>query len=295
MSLADIEAFLAVVRTGTVVNAARELHLSQPAVSRRIAHLERETGAKLFERVGRRLQLSPAGVVYESYAQAAVAHLHDGRQAVQEHRNAAGTINLVLVGTLANPTFLTRLASFRDRHPDIDVRVGTRNSAGVSELVRHGKADVGVRYDVAHDGNTSGLAVVRSYTEALVPIGRPSRAKAMSNRWYIFPAAGVQPDPYRRALDRYLALTCEPDTEIDLVEVDSLTAQLCLVSAGFGQAIVPSTSLDMLPAKAVRRLPCAVELELAVQVIARPGNIARDVVHQLVNEIAHQKSQDDAR
>src|SRR6185436_12319714 len=61
MNLRHLRAFAAVVDAGGVARAAGGLHLSQPALSRQIAALEQELGVALFDRVGRRVQLTPEG------------------------------------------------------------------------------------------------------------------------------------------------------------------------------------------------------------------------------------------
>ena len=73
-----LKTFLTVHRRGGVSNAARALHRSQPAISRRIALLEQELGVPLFERLAGRTALSDAGRVLVPYAERAVAELqHD--------------------------------------------------------------------------------------------------------------------------------------------------------------------------------------------------------------------------
>lgn len=60
--------FRVVSRTGNITRAAEQLHLSQPALSRRIAELEDEVGAPLFDRTGRRLTLTDRGMRFEAHA-----------------------------------------------------------------------------------------------------------------------------------------------------------------------------------------------------------------------------------
>ena len=78
-----LNTFLVVHRRGGISNAAKALHRSQPAISRRIALLEQELGVPLFERIGGKTRLSDAGRVMVPYAERAVA-------AAQAHYAAAG-------------------------------------------------------------------------------------------------------------------------------------------------------------------------------------------------------------
>jgi DNA-binding transcriptional LysR family regulator len=75
--------FLTVHRRGGISNAAKALHRSQPAISRRIALLEQELGVPLFERITGRTMLSDAGRVLVPYAERAVAATQDAENAVR--------------------------------------------------------------------------------------------------------------------------------------------------------------------------------------------------------------------
>src|SRR5436309_4234239 len=75
MDLDDLRIFLAVVRRGTLTEAAAETHLTQPAISRRLQRLERSLGAPLFERAGRRLRLTDAGAHFEKRAESILAQI----------------------------------------------------------------------------------------------------------------------------------------------------------------------------------------------------------------------------
>ena len=78
-----LNTFLTIHRRGGISNAAKALHRSQPAISRRIALLEQELGVPLFERVAGRTTLSDAGRVMVPYAERAVAAAQDAENAVR--------------------------------------------------------------------------------------------------------------------------------------------------------------------------------------------------------------------
>src|SRR5262245_15330090 len=144
MELDHVEAFVAVVRRGGFTRAASALHLSQPAVSRRLHLLEHELGAPLFERVRTGVLLTDAGRAFLPYAEALLASMKDGVEAVGALRGAsAGTVSLALVGTLASTDLTELLARFRAAHPAVDLRIRTALSSEVSALVRRGDATLG--------------------------------------------------------------------------------------------------------------------------------------------------------
>ena len=68
VTLRQMKVFAAVARNLSFTRAARELHLTQPAVSQQVRLLEDEVGMPLFEKIGRKVQLAPAGVELLRYA-----------------------------------------------------------------------------------------------------------------------------------------------------------------------------------------------------------------------------------
>src|SRR5262250_1418622 len=139
MELDQVEAFVVIVRRGGFTRAAGALHLSQPAISRRVHLLEQELGAPLFERMRTGVILTDAGRAFLPHAEALLASLRDGIAAVDALRGVTrGAVTLAVVGTLASSTLTACLRRFRDVHPGVDLRLQTALSAEVSALVRRG-------------------------------------------------------------------------------------------------------------------------------------------------------------
>ena len=84
MDVDEIRTFLAIAETGGFSRAAQRLHRSQPAISRRIGLLEQELGAPLFERIRGRVRLTDAGHAFLPHAEATMAALKDGQDAVRD-------------------------------------------------------------------------------------------------------------------------------------------------------------------------------------------------------------------
>jgi DNA-binding transcriptional LysR family regulator len=237
MELDHVEAFVAIVRHGGFTRASAALHLSQPAISRRIRLLEAELGAPLFERLPGGPLLTEAGRVFLPHAEALLASMRDGAEAVAALEGESGAVTLALVGTLASTALTARLKRFREGHPRIDLRIRTALSAEVSALVRRGDANLGLRY---HGDPELDAEVV--YEEPLLPVCAPdhplanagSARQLAGQRWIGFPSSGP--------LERVLAASGLDDAE--RVAIDSLTAQKRMVEAGFGLALLPESALD---------------------------------------------------
>jgi DNA-binding transcriptional LysR family regulator len=251
MELDHVEAFLAVARSGGFARGSAALHLSQPAVSRRIKLLEAELGAPLFDRLSRGVTLTEAGRAFLPHAQALLASMRDGIDAVSAIRGTGqGMVTLALVGTLASGSLTARLNRLCQAHPGLDLRLRTALSTEVSALVLRGDAALGLRYGTDPD---PGLVSVIIHQERLVPVCPPGHPLAASGtdlaaalagqRWLAFPSGpGVPGDPYAAALQQLLAAHGLGAAEI--LPIDSLTAQKRMAEAGFGLAILPESSLE---------------------------------------------------
>lgn len=146
MTIDEIETFVCIAGVGGFTEASTRLGRSQPAISRRIRELERSLGAPLFDRTGRRVALTEAGKALLPHAQAALAAVRDGEQAVRDVAGEAQALSVAIVGTLADSHIVDALRAFEARFPDAPVDLRTATSREVSVLVRTGEAALGLRY-----------------------------------------------------------------------------------------------------------------------------------------------------
>ncbi len=249
MDIDQVETFLAIAQLGGFTRAALRLRRTQPAISRRLNLLEQELGAPMFDRVRGDARLTEAGRAFLPHAEAALAALKDGREAVGALRSGlCGEVALALVGTLADTHIVAALRRFGRRARGAILKVRTASSAEVTELVRRGEATLGLRYFAA---TSAELVQIPAGEEKMVVIAEAGHRLAgrrlrdggalAGERWLAFP-------PRRRdgligddALPRQLIRAGLNDAEI--VPIDSLTAQKRLVQAGFGLALVPASSV----------------------------------------------------
>jgi LysR family glycine cleavage system transcriptional activator len=125
----SIEAFVAAARTLSFTDAASRLHLTVPAVSRRIQVLETELGVTLFERAHRALQLTAAGETYLTHLAPALETI---RRASEELRGEArgGSLTVSLPASLAANWLVPRLPGFQASHRDVQVELRSMNGHG---------------------------------------------------------------------------------------------------------------------------------------------------------------------
>jgi DNA-binding transcriptional LysR family regulator len=243
-----LNTFLIVHRRGGISSAAKALHRSQPAISRRIALLEQELGMPLFERIAGRTTLSDAGRVMVPYAERAVAAAQDAENAVRAlARPDSGPVALAVVGTLAGGRLSEILRRFAAEHPDVELSLRTATSAEVSDLVRRGEATIGLRYD---RDRSRDLDCAPLFAERLQVVCAPDHPRAgrrvvkfaslSGERWIAFPVV-----PGRREISAshvFALFQTHGMGEVAWTPVDSLTAQKRLVEAGLGIALLSESN-----------------------------------------------------
>lgn len=143
MQIRQLEILLAVVRQASFSAAARELQLTQPAVSMQMKALSQEIRAPLFSPRGRRLELTPAGAVLASHAERILRMIDDARAAARLGESDASVLRVAASST-PGAVLPERIAAFARRHSNTLVRLEVRNSRAVETLVSSGQADLGV-------------------------------------------------------------------------------------------------------------------------------------------------------
>jgi predicted ATPase/DNA-binding transcriptional LysR family regulator len=140
---ARLRAFAAVARTGSFSRAADELYVSQPAVSKHVASLEAELGARLFDRSRAGVTLTPAGESLADYVLRAEALLANARRALAAEPET-GVLALAASGIPGTYLLPEPLAEFHAAFPRIEVDFRLSTSSEALELVRAHRVELAV-------------------------------------------------------------------------------------------------------------------------------------------------------
>ncbi|NGN62314.1 LysR family transcriptional regulator [Streptomyces sp. A7024] len=138
MELRQLRYLVAIAEEGGFTRAAERVRVAQPAVSQQIAQLERELGARLFDRSGRRVRLTAAGEAFLPCARATLAAADAGKDAVAALRGElAGQLTL---GTIPCPpdSFIRQLGVYRRRHPKVRLTLRTGDPEALAADVASG-------------------------------------------------------------------------------------------------------------------------------------------------------------
>lgn len=269
MNLALIEAFSAVMKTGSTTKAAALLNISQPAISRSLKRLEDVTKLKLFARSGPRLMPTPEAVLLHREIIDTHVGLDRLRQTVARIR-AVGTGSLRVASSAAlGLSFVPRvLTRFLVTRPDVTIALEIANSANVRNLVASGAYDIGLCADEIDRANLMSEVFVETAGICVMRAGHPLCAHAVIEPHLLHgqPIASLSPDDTaRKQFDRSLdaadarprirvetqfgATICQLALEGDLV---GLTNSLAYVSGKY--AALGLVARPYLPRVAFRSL-----------------------------------------
>ena len=186
-----LKVFEAVARSESVTRAARELSVTQGAVSHQVKALEAAIGVKLFNRERQRLVMTEAGRDYLAVVRDALDRIAVGTERLVQ-RQSSGVLTVSTSPDFAAKWLVHRLGRFAEAYSDIDLRV-----AATMDHVDFAREDVDLA--VRHgDGNWAGLDAVRLCSEELFPVCSP---KLLSGRNRVTKASDLLRFPLLRLDD----------------------------------------------------------------------------------------------
>jgi DNA-binding transcriptional LysR family regulator len=145
MDTQNLKAFILVAETGSFSHAAEQLHLTQPAVSKRIALLEQQLGNDLFDRIGRNVGLTEAGNALLPHAKAISRQLQTAEQSVRDlSGEVAGDLRLATSHHIGLHRLPPVLSEFSQGFPAVKIDINFMDSEQAYELIMQGKVDLAV-------------------------------------------------------------------------------------------------------------------------------------------------------
>jgi len=246
MDVPRLEAFLEVARLGSMRAAARSLHLGQPALSARIAALEDELGARVFERTKRGVRLTLAGKALRPHAERALEAIEAGRSAVSQVEQGDEGELIIAAASAINASVMPELvARFRRYHPGVHLYVHTGSTERIIELVAFGSAQLGLIRQSSPSRDPR-VRVTPLYEEQMLLTARPEHPFVAEGPIPMARLADATLVFYDRASDDYeLTQSLLKEAGVSpygVIEVDSVDTARRLVARGLGVALLPSTA-----------------------------------------------------
>lgn len=243
--LADLRAFVAVARLGNFGAAAVELHISQPALSRRVAKLEAALGVRLFHRTTRRVDLSAVGREFSVRAGELLNGLEQSLIGIVDvATRVTGEVTIACMPSSIRfflPDFLIR---FHQRFPRIIVRIIDQGTTEVLATVARGGADFGLSYIGTQEPSLEFAPILQEDYVLACRVDHPLAARSKVSWAELAPfdfMTVTKASQNRLLLD--MALSNVPQRPRWFCEAQHVSALVNLVEAGMGIAAVPRLAM----------------------------------------------------
>jgi DNA-binding transcriptional LysR family regulator len=247
MDINSLTAFLAVAETGSFSLAAEQLHLTQPAVSKRIALLERDLGTRLFDRIGRKVTLTEAGLQLRPRARHLYLEVADIQR---EITNLSGQVRGTLVMGTSHHIGLRRLPpilkQYSRLYPDVALDIRFMGSESACAAVEHGELELAIvtlptRVPDNLRTETIWGDPLRFVVSPDHPLGR--KAKPSLQDLFNYPAVLTTSGTYTRQVMEQAMQPYGINPKVGMA-TDYLETLKMMVTIGLGWGLLPDTMIQ---------------------------------------------------
>lgn len=240
-------AFIAVAEQASFSLAAERLHLTQPAVSKRISTLEEQLGTKLFDRIGRRTTLTEPGEVLLPRARNILLEMEDARRAMSNlNAKVSGVLNTGTshhIGLHRLPPYLKKYTSL---YPQVKLNLKFIDSEQAYDKVLQGELELGiVTLPPEAEGNLQSFTIWQDPLDFVIAPNHPlTKKKSLSLEELVeYPAVLPSANTFTRQIaeELFKAQQLEIDT---VVSTNYLETLKMMVEVGLGWSILPRTMID---------------------------------------------------
>jgi len=289
MNTRFLESFLLVAELGSFRAAADRLHVTQAAISNRIASLEEELDARVFDRGPGELRLTPVGLRLISYGQRMLELQQDMLLLGKTDQNLLGSVRIGAIESVVHTWLVGFMQHLQSSYPGIELQLSSEATERLHRSLREGDVDIALQTDqMIGEGIVSKACLPMTMgwvAAAEAPAELDNNLKLILSRPTITLSHGSQPylvlkDLYRRA-----------DMPLGKVHcVSSIAAIVRLVKCGFGNAMMPLAPVrDEIERGELRIIPSEHVLPLQGLVVSYLENRASDAI-RFVAELACQEA-----
>ncbi len=269
MRLRHIEVFQAVYSTGSMTQAAALLNVSQPSVSKVLAHAEIQLGFRLFERTRGKLQPTPEAIRLYPHVAALFEDLGEVRRVAANLRDAAdGRLRIASTPALGLELVPRVVASFMASTPDVIVEIETLHHSQIATALIESRIDIGLAFD---PGPTPGIAQEPLGTGELVLIAPVSmtlnrRARFAMQHLSNLPLIQLnRRSPLGGMIQTYFDTLGVKPNVVAVAETYHIAKSL--VMNGVGVALVDEITAQSEPRQGLQQLSISPELKFTISLL----------------------------
>ena len=177
MTIRHLRIFIAVAEAGTMSLAAKRLYIAQPTVSQAIAEIEADCGARLFERLGKKLYITGEGDRLLRYARP-ITGLFDEMERAMRNAGRAVCLRVGATMTVGSCVLTPLLDSFEAKHPQVQVQAVVDNTHAIEEMLLDSRLDLALVEGEIHSPDLLVRPVIRDELVLVCPPDHPFARRA---------------------------------------------------------------------------------------------------------------------
>lgn len=251
-TLDQLRILKAIAAEGSFKRAADSLYVSQPAVSLQVQNLERQLDVPLFDRGGRRAQLTEAGYLLLSYGERIISLCEETCRAIEDLQNLQGGTLIVGASQTTGTYLLPRMIGlFRQKYPDVSVQLHVHSTRRTAWSVANGQVDLAIIGGEIPSELVESLEI-KPYLEdelaLILPVFHPFSKADIIQKDDLYKLQFIALDSQstiRKVIDQVLT-RCGIDTrrlKIEM-ELNSIEAIKNAVQSGLGAAFVSISAIE---------------------------------------------------
>lgn len=247
MDLASLNTFIAIAEHGSFSRAGEQLHITQPAVSKRLAALEEQLGAQLFDRLGREVRLTQAGETLLPRAYRIVNELEDSKRALSNLNNlVSGKLSLATSHHIGLRRLPPILREYTHKFPQVELDIRFLDSEVAYNDVLHGRCELALI--TLSPQRREHLKSVKIWHDELVFVVAPGHPLSLRDQvslqdlcnWQaVFPGSNTFTSGIALRLFEQQGLT--PDISMHTNYMETIKM---MVSIGLAWSVLPRSMLD---------------------------------------------------
>lgn len=251
-TLDQLRILKAIAAEGSFKRAADSLYVSQPAVSLQVQNLERQLDVPLFDRGGRRAQLTEAGYLLLSYGEKILTLCQETCRAIEDLQNLQGGTLIIGASQTTGTYLLPRMiGQFRQRYPDVAVQLHVHSTRRTSWSVANGQIDLAIVGGEVPAELQESLEVV-PYAEdelaLILPVAHPFAKAGTVQKDDLYKLQFITLDSQstiRKVIDSVLTRSGIDTRRLKIeMELNSIEAIKNAVQAGLGAAFVSVSAIE---------------------------------------------------
>ena len=267
MDIKQLRYFLEIAKERQITRAARKLNMEQPPLSRQLKLMEQELGVILFDRSGRKLELTQAGVILQREAEKIIKHLNETIVEIKEiDAGISGTLSIASAVTCIS-LLSKQMMIFSSQYVGITYKILEGDHSTLSRYLHNRNVELAItRLPFESEEEASQYAIRHMITDPLVAVVHESlceeRNSVTLEEIASLPLLVLKSDRtiglYDKVMNEYKIRGLVPNVRC---ECSSVAITVSLIMAGMGVAVMPASVLSSFPLPGLVTLPIR-DLEL---------------------------------